>query len=116
MRQVVRAAAGMSLEVREAFFLALQRGEQGKQGDVLVDVSEVAGVEAVSILHRGRSLVRQAPPRLSYFSPRGRLVGGLGVGLAGAVPAAALPAADAAAADFFAAAGFFAVAEAFAGD
>src|SRR6266404_523027 len=52
MRQVIGAAPRVSLEVREALFLALQRGQQGKQRDVLVDVSEIAGVEAVAIFHR----------------------------------------------------------------
>src|ERR1700732_3011134 len=57
MRQVIGAAARVSFEVGEALFLALQRGQQGKQGDVLVDVGEVARMETVAILHRALRVV-----------------------------------------------------------
>src|SRR4030081_3476933 len=58
MRQVIGAAARVSFEVGEALFLALQRRQQGKQGDVLVDVGEVARVESVAILHRALRVLR----------------------------------------------------------
>src|SRR2546430_10853736 len=50
-RQVVAAAAGVGIEVQEPLVLLLQRREQLQQRHVLVHVREVAGVEAVAVLH-----------------------------------------------------------------
>ena len=51
---VVGTAAGMGLQVQEALVLLLQRREQGEQRHVLVHVREIAGVEAVAVLHDPR--------------------------------------------------------------
>src|SRR4029077_19835569 len=50
-RQVVAAAAGVGVEVQEPLVLLLQRRQQSEQRHVLVHVREVAGVEAVAVLH-----------------------------------------------------------------
>src|SRR5215469_3592858 len=50
--QVIHAASRMRLEVGETLVFAFQRHEQRQQRDVLVDVREVSGVVAVTILHR----------------------------------------------------------------
>src|SRR5437016_13304068 len=50
-RQVVAAAAGVRVEVQEPLVLLLQRRQQPEQRHVLVHVREVAGVEAVAVLH-----------------------------------------------------------------
>src|SRR6266478_4646400 len=50
-RQVVAAAAGVRVEVQEPLVLLLQRRQQPEQRHVLVHIREVAGVEAVAVLH-----------------------------------------------------------------
>src|ERR1700740_882554 len=51
-REIVTAAAGMGVEVEETLVLSLQGREQREERHVLVHVGEVAGVEAMSVLHR----------------------------------------------------------------
>ncbi len=53
--QVVESAAGVRLEIEKALVLALQRGDQRQQRDVLVHVGEIAGMKTVAVFHaRGR--------------------------------------------------------------
>jgi hypothetical protein len=50
-RQVVTAAPRVGVEVQKALVLLLQRAKQCEQHHVLVHVREVAGVEAMAVLH-----------------------------------------------------------------
>src|SRR5581483_1529228 len=64
----------MRLEVAEPLVLALHRGEQREQRDVLVHVREVACMMAVPVLSHVRDSTAQAT---GYFSPRGRFAADL---------------------------------------
>jgi len=57
-RHVIHAAPGVRVEVEKPLVLALQRRQQREQRDVLVHVSEIAGVIGVAILHRLTSVWR----------------------------------------------------------